>query len=395
MSTPKTLEQWHAWGPELDRIYQEELGRSVYDDPIGFTDWTFHWREEDWTGEQVRQAIRTHDEWITKHPAAQKPPQTPPSGNWPVGNRIILVSDHGPFHPRMYSYWSNAWIASNTTVWIFAGHVDGRARFFLVDPRDGDAQEANVSVSFGGTTEGWSWDSGGRIYLCDGPRLLRVNPFTGDEQVVLDISSTFGGCRLWQSHSTDDGRSHCATVEQPTNDGPYRRLGTVAVRDGRISFYEATGDLDESQVTEQWLIIKETRALKLDNRVINLDTGADYWLLDENGAVGHSDCDGGVLVGEDDYKGECILRSLHERSWLPLFSTWNMGHISLRRSVCLRSDHEHGQLQRVALDGSGLTIVHQHGVVTNDYDRQVRANLDPTGRVACYMANGAIYLLVL
>ena len=292
--------------------------------------------------------------------------------------------------------WSNAFV-NNGHAYMFVGHADSRPRFFEVQPQR-VRQLQNLHMPYGGTTEGWSWDSHGSIYLVDGPRLRRVNPFSGDDDVVLDITHSHPNCRLWQSHSSDDGTTHCATVEQITHDGPYTRIGTISMRHGAVKYFPAVGKLDESQITEAWLIIKEERdrnnQLRLDNRVVNLDSGQEYWILDEAGAVGHSDCDQGILVGEDNQLGACILWDLN-RVDVPkiLFRTWNMGHVSVRNGRILVSDNEWVSL--LDLSGSLLAPRHAHGVAVTDYDSQVRANLDPTGRVACYMAHGHVYLLVL
>jgi hypothetical protein len=68
-----------------------------------------------------------------------------------------------------------------------------------------------------------------------------------------------------------------------------------------------------------------------------------------------------------------------------LFTTWNMGYVSLRGGRCLHSDATH--LSLVDLESGQRTPLVAHGNVGNDYDSRVKANLDPTGRVACYMTN--------
>jgi hypothetical protein len=69
----------------------------------------------------------------------------------------------------------------------------------------------------------------------------------------------------------------------------------------------------------------------------------------------------------------------------------------MRAGKCLRSDDQ--KLSLIALDGSGETSLIEHGMSGRGYDHQVFGNLDPTGRVACFMSNRAgrmdAYLLVL
>jgi hypothetical protein len=282
---------------------------------------------------------------------------------------------------------------------VFAGHADERPRFFAVDLTSGSIERLGALVPYSGTGEGWYWNAAGRIYLIEGPRLRCVDPFTGADDVVFDISETHPGCRLWQAHSSDDDATHCATVERLSSDGPYLRLGTVVVRHGHQTFYPAEAPVDESQVTADgtFLIIKEGE----DNRIINLETGETRVLRDEEGAVGHSDCGPGLLVGEDNIHGACVLwdlgAPLTPENRRMLFSTWNMGHVSVRGGRCLQSDAT--SLRLVALDGSGAMPLLEHGMVGTGYDFQVHANLDPSGRVATYISNAAgrfdVYLVVL
>lgn len=397
----RTLEDWLAWGRELEAIYQAELGRSASCDPIAFTNWTFHRVMNGESIDWIRARIRESHEWKMRQQSGQ-PPEQP--GQAPVtgSGRVIKVAGDD-FHPRFYSYWSNAYIQGESA-FVFAGHRDGYPRFYKVNLATGESiplmpgSPAGVSydlslVYVNSTTEGWSWDREGFIHWLDGPRLVRSNPFTGQNDVLLDISESHPGCRLWQSHS--EGDTHCATVERIVADGPYQRIGTIARRGNTQHYFPAEGALDESQITGQWLIIKEARTrdgrARLDNRIVDLETGYSYWVPDEAGAFGHSDGEGGILFGEDDQQGACVrwdLRSGHRQKQ---FATWNMGHVSYRGERCIVSDDV--SISEVTAEGKQSII--DHGVNVTDYDTQVRANLDPTGRVACYMANGRVYLLVL
>lgn len=394
----KTLQEWLAWADTLDAMYLRELGRSVFSDRQAFVNWTWHraqGRDEAWVLAQIRNST----EWRVRHSPApsiigEPGAITPIAGGW----RVLKVADasEGPFHPRFYSYWSNAWINDRIgAAFVFAGNVDGQARFWRVNLATGAVQRLGPLVERRSTTEGWSWDAEGKILLCDGPRLYRVDPFTRAETVVFDISETHPGCRLWQSHS--EGATHCATVERITESGPYDRIGTVVYRHGQQRFFSAGLRLDESMISGDWLIIKEERErdgrLRLDNRIIGLDEGLDYWINDEGGALGHSDGEHGIVVGENDNIGACVRWDMSNGAKATrLFDTWNLGHVSLRGERCIVSNTK--AIGLVDLNGvAGVTVLVEHGGEGTDYDSQVRANLDPTGRVACYMANGSVYLL--
>lgn len=310
--------------------------------------------------------------------------------------RVIQVTndDDGSFVPRMYSYWSNAVVLNE--VYVFAGHEDGTVHFFQVN-RDAEVVGRLGSLlPYRGTSEGWRWDIEGWIYLLEGPRLRRVNPFTGEDRVVFDISDAHPGCDLWQSHSSDDGRTHSATVRQIVGGGAYPKLGTVVVRDGQMLFFQAQGSLDESQVTRSGshVIIKEND----DNRVVNLQTRETIIIRDSERALGHSDCGSDFIVGEADKPdpGACglwdLTQPLTPGRFRLLFPTTNMGYVSTRGGRCLWSNDTH--LSLVNLNNGAITLLVEHGGGTS-YDDRVKANLDPTGQVACYMVGGQVRLLKL
>jgi hypothetical protein len=338
-----------------------------------------------------------HDVPPVDHPPVGSGPiVTVPQGPTGLSGKTIKVTDasDGEFVNRMYPYYSSAVIIGQA-VYAFAGTKDGHPKFFRVDLENGSVYQLGAMLRFTGEAEGWYWDAEGWIYLCNGSQLLRVNPFTQEEQIVFDIAETHPGCDLWQAHSSLDGRTHSATVRRIVSDGAYPKIGTVVVHHGQQQWYPAIGDLDESAITSDgaFLIIKEGDL----NRIITVATGDPRIISDADGAVGHSDCGPSCVVGEDDQLGACVLWDLRTFTKRVLFSTWNMGHVSVRAERCLLSDAMN--LSLVALDGSGVTTLAQHGMTGNDYDHQCMANLSPCGRVAAFMSNTDgrmnLYLLVL
>lgn len=306
----------------------------------------------------------------------------------------VTYPENGEIVPRMYSYWSNA-VFIGQSVYVFCGRSDGMPMFFKVD---GDTvAPLPTMIPYRGTTEGWYWDVAGRIYLIDGPRLRRVNPLGSEDQVVFDITNTHAGCDLWQPHSSDDGRVHSATVRRIVSDGAYSAVGTVVYRDGQERFFPADSYvLDESALTSDgaYLIIKSSPLD--DNLVVNLMTGEQRWLLKRDGALGHSDCGPSFMVGADrDHEPRACVRwnltrplTLENRILLTRSPDWSggdLGHVSVRNGRCIISDGTH--IKSVGLNGEGAVNLIEHGMVGSDYDHAVEANLDPTGRVACYMTN--------
>lgn len=312
-------------------------------------------------------------------PAPRPGPSVPVSPSGPIR---VTTDDDGQILNRGYSYWPQACVLGEDIL-CFAGHADGRPRFFLVNRRTGSVARIASSIPYTGTGEGWYFDRAGWVYLPDGPRLRRVNPLTGEDQILFTISGRFPECRLWQAHSTDDGLKHSATVERIVPDGPYERLGTIVAHPGGQDFYKAGGVLDESQITPDgsFLVIKEDD----DNRIIDRLYDKERRITNADGALGHSDCGPGFMVGEDDQRGACVYLDLVTLERRVLFETWGMGVVSVRGDRCLVSDQT--LLQLVALDGSGRTPVIAHGMTGDGYDHAVRANLSPDGSVAAYISN--------
>jgi len=308
--------------------------------------------------------------------------------------RVIRVTDasDGPLINRLYSYWSNTVVISDLA-FVFVGHADGHPRFFQVNLKTGAVARLGSLLPYVSEAEGWSWDINGFIYLIDGPRLRKVNPFPGNEdwdEVVLDISTTHPGLDLWQSHSSDDGTTHCATVREVVSEGAYPKISTVVSSHGHLQFYGAHGVLDESQITPdgRFLIIKEDD----DNRIITIGNGEERRLSDAEGAVGHSDTGPDILVGEDNQIGACVLWHLPTLTKRVLFHTNNMGYVSIRAGRCLHSGD--AWLNLVDLETGALAPLIEHGG-GSAYDDRVKANLSPCGRVATFMSGGVVSLLVL
>lgn len=333
-----------------------------------------------------------------------QPPAPPPepSMSAPASVRVIQVTDpsDGDFVPRMYSYWSNAWV-NGRSAYVFAGHVDSLPRFFKIDLITAAVERLGSLVGFTGEAEGWYWNADGEIYLINGSRLLRVSPFTGEVRVVFDIAEMYPGCDLWQAHSSLDGRTHSATVRRIVSEGKYPYIATIVCRDGKLIPFPADGNLDESHISGNGrdVVIEEND----DMRVINLDTRDTRKLRDIEGALAHIDCGPDFIVGEADKPdpGCCALyrldRPLTPGNKVTLFLTTNMGHLSVQNNRCLLSDNTHVSL--VSLNGGGVIQLFAHGGDIGGYDYQPKANLDPAARVACYMTHRDgrydVYLAVL
>lgn len=342
-------------------------------------------------------------------------PFTFPAPYGTQGIRITIPEDGGIL-PVGYSYWPNCNMhARNNYIVLFLGHQDGHPRFFWINKSTYDVSELGPMLTYEGTGEGWYWSGSNPelLYVLRGPQLLRVNVPDHREEVVCDISATYPGCRLWQAHSSTDDRVHSMTVQRITNDGPYEDLGALICFGSQLAFIPKQGLYDECQVdaSGKWLLIKETftrgATAHLDNRIINLSTMEERRLLDEKGALGHSDMGMGFMTGEvDQYvPGELStidLVTLTSRMDYHL-TQWDSGggHYSVRGNRCLISGGlgvdfpRVNELGIVTLDGSQTIRLVAPNLMTGlparagdvPYDLQVKANLDPVGEWACWTAN--------
>lgn len=397
------LQQWLDFALVLDSIYQQELGRSCFSDPQAFVNWTYHWSRDE-SPDWVRDRIRESQEWVNKHggvvPEPQRPqppvdpgePLHPPSHPPRLGQPIRITDEReGIIPPRMYSYWSNA-VVLGDYVFIFCGNADGIARFFKVHPDDTVERLPNYIGDFRGETEGWYWRPDGRLYVFNvgGDELVCVNPFNvAERQTVLKLDGKYAGGNIWQPHSSDDGRTHVATVK----DSNWRKVAMAMSVDGRMSYAPAFGDLDETHISGDG----RTAIMEEDNntRIVDVASGRERLILNQDGALAHLDCGPNYMVGEDDQIGACVNQNLETLARTILFNTWGMGHVSVRNGVCLLSRMEpENDICLVGLNGEGLTPVLQHGMVTpanasNEvkYNHQVKANMDFTARVFIFMSN--------
>jgi hypothetical protein len=331
----------------------------------------------------------------------------PPLGSGSAGSatlgvlqRIVLAPvSEGPFVNRGYSYWAQAFRTPGH-IYGFVGHADNHPRFYEVTG-DQVSPLGTLMDRFGytGTAEGFYWTAGGNLCWIEGPRLHRSDPFSGDDEIVLDITHSHPGCDLWQAHSSDDGRTHSATIRQIVASGAYPYLGTVLQQaSGQQQFFAADRyTLDESQVTADGLFLLIKSAPDDDNLLIDLTTGQQHWLTMNEGALGHSDCGNSLAIGADRANGQVSLIDFRRplAAGLPLYHTWDPFHLALRGSTCLFTDRD--AIYQLRLDGSGLNRLVNHGQQGDPaaYDNQVFANLSPDGSVVCYLVNGQPIVLVL
>jgi hypothetical protein len=224
-----------------------------------------------------------------------------------TGIRVTNVEDcPGGIDPIGYSYWSqinNHRRGTELLVVIGLNRQRGGQgpTLFAVDKATGDVErhaplfDLSHPLSWS-TGEGWYFSATRPtiLYLPVGNELRRYDVLTHESESVFTSDP---GTYLWQCHSSADDRVHSATLRR--ND-TYEMLGAITYREdrGQRRTFEARGAFDECQIDKSgvWLVIKEND----HNRILDLETGIERLLRDEEGAVGHSDCGYGYLIGEDD-----------------------------------------------------------------------------------------------
>ena len=390
------VDEWIEIGRQIRDFYNapEGLQRKYgeFDIPE-LSNWLAHWREEGHDIEWIKQAIRDDaaGEWRSKHPGeAPRPPQPPippiePSQPTALGwTKIQLTTDSdGQIPAREYSYWPHV-ARIGDVVYALRCASDGHPQFYRIHS-NGSVTNLGPLIGYTGEGEGWYFDRQARVYVIQGPRLHCVNPFNGEDEVVLDISDRYTDHNLWQAHSSDDGLTHCATVRQNSNDfNPH--IATVISSHGVVQYVPAFGKQDESHITGSGghCVIEEDD----NNRIVDVNTGREELIVDADGALSHIDCGPDYMVGEDNIHGRAWRIYLPSQRRVELEQTWGMGHVSVQNGKCLLSNAS--SLMWMDLNGGGLTHILDHGMVPGPgdaYDYQVKANMDATASVGLYMTN--------
>jgi hypothetical protein len=242
-------------------------------------------------------------------------------------------------------------------------------------------------IGYAAEGEGWYFNHLGEVYLIDGPRLRRVNPFNGEDTVIFDISDKYPNHNLWQAHSSDNGLVHCATVRENSNDFNPHIATAIAVGSAWFEV-PVRGKQDEAHITTDgtYCVIEEDN----NNRLISVKTGSEQMIMDDEGALSHIDCGPSYMIGEDNIHGRAWRIDLPVLQRTELEQTWGMGHVAVRHPKCLLSNA--ASLMWMDVNGGGLTHILDHGMVVpssvdDPYDYQVKANLDATGTIALFMTN--------
>src|SRR5438132_9592304 len=169
--------------------------------------------------------------------------------------------------------------------------------------------------------EGWYFSATQptKLYLNDGPRMRRYDVLSRQLDTVFDVSTNpalFGTNRyIWQMSSSNDDSVHAATLADAST---YAFLGCLVYRESTkqfLYFPQVGSNFNECQIDKsgRWLSILERvfpTTSELDLRVIDLQTGTETDLSDQNGAPGHYDTGGAYMIAAD--------------NWNPLPGAWRL-----------------------------------------------------------------------
>ena len=357
-----------------------------------------------------------------------------------TGIRLTNDSDCGGqdcVHYVGYSYWSNInnHVGSDTML-IFLGleRTRGAGGPTLFSYNKNSGQTQNLGPLFGSdspyswaTGEGWYFSAtrATALYMNDGPRMLRYDVMSKTFEQVFNVQDQLGANRIiWQMHSSNDDRVHSATVRDSSS---YAMLGCIAYDEStrKSTYVAAKGDYDECQVDKsgRWLVIKENVDGRNgeDNRIIDLQTGAETLFLDEDGAAGHSDIGYGYMVAEDNfYPQPGAVRVWHfgqdmkasgQGTLVYELTQWNsgLGHIahgnakpgaSSQQMACSSNANRENaprvnEIVCYRLDGSlntlvvapNMTNLDASGGGSDDYSKRPKGNLDVTGEYFIWTSN--------
>jgi hypothetical protein len=123
-----------------------------------------------------------------------------------------------------------------------------------------------VSKFVSNTGEGWYFSASreNKLYLNDGPKMLRYDVVSHLFDTVFDITAHFGSNRyIWQMHSSNDDMVHSATLRVSNT---HEDLGCLVYSEKtqQFSFFAKQGTFDECHIDKsgRFLMIQEN----IDNR---------------------------------------------------------------------------------------------------------------------------------
>lgn len=159
------------------------------------------------------------------------------------------------------------------------------------------------------STAGWYFSATRptTLYINDGSKMLRFDVLSHASEVVFDVAGKFGSDReVWQMSSSYYDDVHAVTLRVK---GSKNYLGCLVYIEstGQFLYYPKNGNFDECQIDKSGRFLMIFEQLdghgRVDNRIIDLSTGAEEHNVDRPGGatLGHHDMGFGYAVGHDRY----------------------------------------------------------------------------------------------
>ena len=331
-----------------------------------------------------------------------------------------------------YSYWRNTNAHEGSSdMWIFVGLSTAKGgpgpTLFKLNKATDTITKVGPMFPAGNplrtaSGEMWYFSAGrpNKLYINDGPRLLRYDVVSKTSDTVFDITAQYGSSRIiWQPHSSNDDLVHSATLRVSSTG---EDLGCLVFNETtrQYSFFAKIGEYDECHIDKSGrylMILENTDGLNgLENVFIDLQTGAQSIVLDQNGGLGHADMGFGYALGMDNWNtmpGAAITFSLPGTFKGPTVyysNNWNMNpinHVSHLNAkpgipmtqqfacgsnvdygsaqnevVCFRLDSSHDQL----IVAPVMTDLNASGG-GSEYAKYPKGNLDISGKYFVWSGN--------
>ena len=366
------------------------------------------------------------------------------------GVRITNSSDCGGQDclDMTYSYWNNMSNSAGSDVMYILIGLDkqrGGEGPTLFKFTKSTGALAKVGPLFAATnplskqsTEGWyfSHSMPTKIYLHDKSKLERYDVLSHTMSTVFDSTTKYPGTIITQTNSSNDDDVHSATLENATS---YAKEGCVVYQSSTKKwwFFPTVAKFDECQVDKSghYVEVKEKltqdtcASCDEDDLIVDLQTGKQQYVLDKDGAGGHSDLGYGYMVASDNWNteanawrvwnladlvdGKLVYHGGTWGSFAPSHVSWSNASATAPLSqqyVCggaavSASDVTGNEIRCFNLDGSVATADQQSLVVApvmtdvnaaggdatcpncTDYGKDPKGNLDPTGEYFFWTSN--------
>jgi hypothetical protein len=272
------------------------------------------------------QATNTRTRWTIPQINTSVPPSRGPfTFGAPYNTRAVRITDATDCSsPALdcvrsvgYSYWrvSNAHQADPQFMWIFVTLDPARGgngpNLFRYDKINHNITKIGpmfpaASAFRNQTGEQWSFMStdANKLYINDGPRLLRYDVVTQTFSTVFDVTAQFGSRFIWQPHSSRDDTVHSAALYLNGGIDQAHRLGCIVYNQGtaQFRFFAKIGNFNECHLDHsgRYLLIQEDVQANgsIDECVvIDLQTSVQTILAPDNCPHGHVDAGYGYFVG--------------------------------------------------------------------------------------------------